>query len=48
MHEDFKQWGMRISVAKTKVLVVGAVPDDSLALSFQLDEQPLDTVQVDI
>ena len=27
MHEEFKQWGMRISVAKTKDLVVGAVPD---------------------
>ena len=46
MHEEFKQWGMRTSVAKTKVLVASAVPDDSPASSFQLDEQPLDTVQV--
>ena len=46
MHEEFEQWGMRISVAKTKVLVARAVPGDSPALSFQLDEQPLGTVQV--
>ena len=46
MHEEFKQWGMRISVAKTKILVAGAVPNDSPALSSQLDEQQLNTVQV--